>query len=531
MRPLQPTFSRPGRRAFLLGTVALAVSSFSTHAASADTDPLAESDPVAFDFDVLSARAKQAAGKPYVAPDPAPGLPENLTYDLYRQIAFNPEHARWRDNGAQFQMHAFHMGWLFPTPVGMFEVTDGTARPFAFEPSDFDYRHDAKGIMDDVETFPGVAGFRLHYRLNRADIFDELLAFQGASYFRALGRGNAYGLSARGLAIATAGESPEEFPTFTEFYLERPGVDDTRITLFAMLDSPSVSGAYRFVITPGQDTTIDVTARLWFREDTPHFGVAPLTSMYLYSDADRVMFDDYRPQVHDSDGLLIQQGSGDTLWRALTNPPHISTSHFAETSPRGFGLHQRDRAFSHYQDPEARYQDRPSVQVETSGDWGAGDVRLVELPTDLEIHDNIVAYWSPEGGALKGEAREYSYRLHWGMLAPNTEKNVAVVVGTRAGKGGVSGVEQTTDTRKFVVDFDGALLRNLPPEAAIVPQVSVGGGEIAGMVLYKVEETGHWRLALDVKPTAPGPIELMAHIEGYDQRLSETWLYQWIVTE
>jgi periplasmic glucans biosynthesis protein len=484
-----------------------------------------------FDFDGLAARAKRLAGAPYAAPPEAEGLPEELTYDLYRQIAFDPDAARWNEAGSNFRLHAFHLGWLFPSAVPLHEVEEGTVREFEFTTDDFDYRHEASDILPPHADLPGVAGFRIHYPLNRADVFDELLAFQGASYFRALGRGNAYGLSARGLALDTATDQPEEFPTFTEFYLERPAPGDRRLTFFALLDSPSVAGAYRFVVLPGRETVMDITARLYFREDVTDLGVAPLTSMFLFSESNRADFDDYRPQVHDSEGLRIERADGDVLWRALNNPPGLSKSIFSEPTARSFGLHQRDRKYEDYQDSGARYQDRPSVEVEMLGDWGPGTVQLVEIPTDIEANDNIVAYWQPDGGAAAGEARKYHYRLRWGMIPPDPDTRIAHVAETRTGQGGVSGVPYEGNARKFVVDFEGGLLSRMDADAEVAHRITVSGGKVVDPVLFKIEGTGTWRLAFDVEPGEPDTVvELMAHVEGYEQRLTETWMFQSMFT-
>ncbi len=521
------------RRAVLRGTTAVLLATtwprIGRTQEDGSADAAAEDDAAfAFDFDSLSAQAKKRAEMPYLPPRPTPGLPEGLTYDLYRQIAFDPARALQLNDGPGFSLQAFHLGWLFDVAVPLYEVSGAQARPMAFGAEDFEYRHDAAGTVPEGADLPGVAGFRLHYPMNRADIMDEILTFQGASYFRALGRGNAYGLSARGLAIGTATDQPEEFPRFSEFYLVRPKANAQSITIFAALDSESVSGAFRFVVRPGQETVIDVSARLWFRQDVAHLGVAPLTSMFLYSEANRAAFDDYRPQVHDSDGLQIRRADGDTLWRALNNPPRLSISQFAETSPRGFGLHQRDRSFDSYQDPGARYQDRPSVRVEILGDWGDGAVRLVEIATDLEINDNIVAYWMPDGGAAAGDMREYNYRLRWGMMPPDPDQEPAHVSETRTGKGGVSGVPTETDARKFVVDFKGGILGRMDPQAEVIAQVAVNGGEVVEQVFFKIDGQDVWRLVADVDPQDSDVVELMAHVEGYGQRLSETWLYQWI---
>ncbi len=521
------TSQKLGRRTFLRTTTALALTSGLPALARAQADGN-ESGGEPVDFDSLTLRAERLASRPYAEPERAEGLPEGLTYDLYRQIAFDPEAARWRDTGSDFRLHAFHLGWLFPAAVPLHEIRDGTADEFDFTTEDFDYRNEAADIMPDGADLPGVAGFRIHYPLNRADLFDELLAFQGASYFRALGRGNAYGLSSRGLAIDTASERPEEFPNFTEFYLVRPEPGDRQLTFFALLDSPSVAGAYRFVVTPGRETVMDITARLHFRADVANLGIAPLTSMFLFSESNRADFDDYRMQVHDSDGLMIRRADGEILWRALTNPKTLSKSIFAEPTARGFGLYQRDREFEDYQDSEARYQDRPSVEVEMIGEWEPGTVQLVEIPTDIEANDNIVAYWQPDAGASAGEAQEYRYRLRWGMLPPDPDTRLAHVAETRTGQGGVAGVPYEGDARKFVVDFEGGVLERMAPDADLTPQIAISSGTVVNPVLYKIAETGTWRLAFDVDPEPGVLVELMAHVEGYGERLTETWMFRFM---
>lgn len=482
-----------------------------------------------FSFDALSQQMQEKAGQAWVAPEKIGGFFAGLKYDDYRLVSFNPERARWRDDRrSQFQLHAFPMGWLFAEPVRMYEIREGVATEMTFSTDDFRFLNELATKVPSGEIMPGVAGFRLHYPLNRLDVMDELVAFLGASYFRALGAGSGYGLSARGLALNTASGSAEEFPRFSAFWIERPAPGAREAVVYAALESPSVTGAYRFAIHPGEETVMDVTARLYFRADVEQLGIAPLTSMYLYSERNRHLFDDYRPQVHDSDGLRITRTEGDVLWRPLNNPPHLAGAYFAETSPRGFGLHQRDREFEHYQDSEAHYERRPSLEVEPVGDWGKGVVRLVEIPSDLEVNDNIVAFWVPEAKAKAGDAREFSYRLRWGGLLPLDREDLGWVVETRSGAGGVSGVESVANTRKFVVDFTGGPLDPLPADAVIEPIISAHGGEIVSQSFLRVWGTDIWRLAIDVKAESGTTVELVAHVAGFGRKLTETWLYQWI---
>ncbi|WP_432254619.1 glucan biosynthesis protein [Limimaricola sp. AA108-03] len=487
--------------------------------------PAEEEVATPFDFEMLTAEMRALAAEP-PAPVERPALPLGpLGYDDYRLIAFKPENARWRGAETPFRLHAFHMGWLFEEPVRLYQMRDGMARPMRFDTQDFDYHGRLSEKAEKIAELPGVAGFRLNAPLNRPDREDELVAFLGASYFRALGRDSRYGLSARGVAVDTATSRAEEFPRFSRFWLE-PG--DRQVTIYAALEGETLTGAYRLMVTPGQDTEIEVTARLFFRRSPEQLGVAPLTSMFLFSEKNRAEFDDYRPAVHDSDGLRIERRDGDVLWRPLNNPPRLSSSYFGEESPRAFGLYQRDRDFENYQDSGARYERRPSLRVEPIGDWGRGAVRLVEIPTDLEANDNIVAFWVPEGKIAAGDEREFAYRLRWGDLSADTASETAHVAETRAGAGGVSGVESVAGTRKFVIDLKGGALERLSAEAEVELKAEAHGGEILSQTLERIEASGQWRAVLDVSAPPDATVELTAHVAGFGRKLSETWLYQWI---
>lgn len=387
--------------------------------------PSAAPQQTPFSFDALAAEMQQAAKSDPVAPATSSAeFLSKLNYDSYRLIRFDPAKSRFADiEDTRFELQAFHLGWLFKEPVQLFTVEADQSRPMEFNTDDFIYERDAREIVPEHVALPGVAGFRLHSPINRPDIMDELIAFQGASYFRALGRRSAYGLSARGLAVNTGLSVAEEFPRFTRFWIETPQPGSDTITVFAAMNSQSLTGAYRFVITPGEATVMDVTARLFIRADIQQLGVAPLTSMFLYGPRNRSDFDDYRPKVHDSDGLAIEQADGDRIWRPLQNPGALASSYFSETAPKSFGLYQRDRDFDHYQDASAHYERRPSVRVTPLGDWGKGMVRLVEIPSKLEVNDNIVAFWVPEAPAKAGDALEFAYRLEWGDLPPRSGRH------------------------------------------------------------------------------------------------------------
>lgn len=518
------------RRQFLKGLAAislLATTSLSTPALA----QIETAKEFAFDFDSFSQRMQTLAAEPFKpAPDVLPEAFKGLDYDAYRRIQYRTEASKWAAEDLGYRLQAFHMGWLFPEPVYVYEIVDGKAHSIGFSAADFDYHDEAVSEAASAAEFPGVAGFRVNYPMNRPGTYDEVVSFLGASYFRALGRNNVYGLSARGLLMNSWLDVPEEFPRFSEFYAEKP-VSGGPLTVYAALESQSVTGAYRFLITPARDTRqetiMEVTARLFFRADVKELGVAPLTSMFLYAEANRAGFDDYRPQVHDSNGLLIEMETGEVLWRALNNSSTLGNSYFAEHNPRAFGLYQRGRDFETYQDAGAHYERRPSLRIEPIGDWGQGMVRLIEIPAKLEADDNIGAFWVPAEQVTAGSSREFSYRMVWGDLNPGADASLAYVAETRSGVGGVSGVESKASFRKFVIDFEGGDLAGMTEEDELDVLATTSAGTIVSSVLSRVEANGVWRLVLDVETDGTVPLELKAYVVGLGRKLTETWLYQW----
>lgn len=475
-----------------------------------------------FDFAEVEQKAKQLSTKPYARDDA--DMPEflgNLDYDQYRDIRYKSEKALWRDESLPYQIQLFHRGFMFRDRVNINVVDQGTATRLAYSPELFDF---------GKNTFPspppadlGFAGLRFHHPLRHDDVYDEITVFLGASYFRAVGLGQAYGLSARGLAIDTGLAKAEEFPIFREFWIEKPTKNATTLTVYAVLDSPSVTGAYRFVIRPGFDLTMDVTSHIFFRTAVERLGLAPLTSMFFHGeDTDRFM-DDFRPEVHDSDGLLMGRSNGEWVWRPLNNPRHLRISVFHDTKPVGFGLLQRDRAFDRYQDLEAHYHERPSVWVEAVGDWGAGSVYLIEIPSDAEKYDNIVAFWMPDQAAAEGKEYVFQYRLHF-LLHETTAPGLGKVMATRVGGGEGS----NSESRKFVVDFGSETMKRFSEKAHVDADVGSSSGRISNTVVQKNTETGDWRLCFDLAPEKEeDPVELRALLKSNGEILTETWVYQW----
>ena len=483
-----------------------------------------------FDFETFSKMMRARSQAPYVdTREPLPDALSKLSYDQYRAIRFRPDHALWLGDPVNFQLQAFYPGGMLHETTRIF-IGDGSHFELkGFTGADFEYRTPLDPTAFQAIDLPGVAGFRLHYPLERPDVFDELITFLGASYFRALGTGNRYGLSARGLAINTATQSAEEFPRFSTFYIVKPTPGSSSIRLFAELDSPSLTGAYAFTIMPGPQTLIDVTARLYFRNAVERLGVAPLTSMFTFGENDRRDRDDFRPEVHDNDGLAIHRKGGERLWRPLRNPADLALSYFREASPTAFGLLQRDRDFSHYEDVESRFDLRPSLMIEPLGDWGNGMIELVEIPTRSETNDNIVAFWVPEVKPDAGSQFEFRYRMRWGQSAEAPD-GLARVEGTFAGVGGNPADETAATSRRFAINFSSGTINNLPADAKLDAILEIpDNAKLIHSSLDRLPDGG-WRLAMELEKTNSGPAELRAKLSMLQRIVSETWLYQWTGT-
>jgi periplasmic glucans biosynthesis protein len=470
-----------------------------------------------FDRTILVGRAEELAKKEFVEPTPAArqDSPKKLSYDQYRAIRFQKGASIWAREGRTFTMDLFHPGFIYETPVNINLVVGGMARRVLFTNEIFDYGPEVS-VVPDSGGNTGYSGFRVRAPLNSPEYSDEFLVFQGASYFRAVARDQNYGISARGLAVRTARPEGEEFPVFTDFWIERPAENASELVIHAILQSRSVVGAYTFTATPGDETVIDVDATLFPRTELTAYGIAPLTSMFLFDASERSRFDDFRSAVHDSDGLQILNGRGERIWRPIANPTELQVSGFLDKSPRGFGLLQRKRRFEDYEDWEGRYERRPSLWVEPRGDWGDGHVELVEIPSDREIHDNIVAYWQPATALPAGKAAEFSYRLRY--TTEPLDDSLARVVATRSG-----GSQRATDQRTFVIDFKGAAA---PPEDLQITATS-STGQIVDTHGSFVSATGAYRVSFDLAPERADVVELRVLLTSKEQAWSETWLYRW----
>ncbi len=496
-----------------------------TEHAAGDTAPRpAAQDPA---FAKAVAEAKALLARPFDSRTTA--LPESLQkldYDGYRDIRFRPARAWWKKEGLPYQLQFFHPGFLFPRTVKVAEWVDGVERPIDFAPELFDYgKNPTPAAHDDI----GFAGLRVHTRLNRPDYFDEVAVFLGATYYRLLGRSQVYGASARGLSIDVAAAAPEEFPFFRRLWVERPKPGARRLALYALMDGQSVTGAYRFVITPGAPTTADVDMALFLRRVPEKLGIAPLTSMFLFGESTPGRFDDYRPEVHDSDGLLMHAGNGEWLFRPLQNPAKVAVSAFAFESPRGFGLVQRDRVFDHYSDLEAHYERRPSLNVTPRGDWGKGHVELVEIPSARETHDNVVAFWVPDARPATGARLDFAYRVE-AAYDDGSESPRGRVIATRIAPVDPLKAPYKPDPRqgRFLVDFAGNVLAALSPKPPVEGVVSVTGGQLIGPIdVDRTPTDGTLRAQFTVRRDNEQPVELRAFLRRGADTLTETWSYRW----
>ena len=486
-----------------------------------------------FSFNNVCDKARQLAAQPFK--EITGQIPEflvKINYDEWRDIRFKPEFALWRKKGLPFTIEFFHPGLYYDRPVIINIVDTSGVKPVPFSRNLFDYGKNK--FKDQVPANLGFAGFRLHHPLNTKKYYDEVAVFLGASYFRAVARKQNYGLSARALALDTALSSGEEFPYFKEFWIVKPVEESTRVTVYALIDSPSVTGAYAFIIKPGKETVINVKGTIFRRKDVQKFGIAPLTSMFFYGkNSSQRPVDDFRPEVHNSDGLLMSFSSGEWLWHPLVNSRSLIMNSFSAVNPSGFGLLQRERNFAAYQDLEARYENRPSVWITPREQWGRGHVELIQIPTDSELNDNIIAFWVPEKLPEAGTPISFSYTMSWQYPDKNFPPG-GRVVSTYTAKG------KTDEMKKFIIDFAGGGLEALPADKVLTASITVGkNAKLVEQQLLKNQVTGGWRLVFQIQPDDQigvdrvlqqkrQPIELRAFLKDGKNILTETWSYTYL---
>ena len=482
----------------------------------------------AFDYAWLKGQARFLAGSAFqTSKDVLPASMVTLSYDQYQSLRFRSDHSLWGDAGLPFRVQFFHVGRGFSQAVRLYEVNNGQSREILYDPAMFEF--DKAGIDPAVmRDHSGFAGFRVQFV---TDWRDDVTAFLGAAYFRAVGGDTRqYGLSARALAVDTAYPRPEEFPRFTSFWFERPAKASGTLTMYALMDSPSITGALRFLIAPGGTLIMDIDSAFYPRKPIDRLGVAPLTSMFFYGENERRAANDWRPEIHDSDGLSIWTGAGEWIWRPLTNPAQNHLNSYFDENPRGFGLLQRDRNWDHYQDDGVYYDRRPSLWVEPkSGGWGKGAVQLFEIPTGDETSDNIVAFWNPAEKTKAGQELLFSYRLHWGTRMPYSSP-LGQTVATRTGVGGTVGQKRQYYSWHFAVDFAGGELGALPRDANVEAVISTSHNSTTEhLTAHYVEEIKGYRVLFDLRPAddSNDAIDLRLYLRIDGRPLTETWNYTW----
>ncbi|GGF01822.1 glucans biosynthesis protein G [Aliidongia dinghuensis] len=519
----RPGFARLGKA---LGWLAAAILALGTPA-------FAQDPPAGFGLEQVTVRAKALADAPYVAP--ASNLPDafsRMQFSDYQKIQPRRDRFTWAGLDTPFKLAFYHQGMQFNTPVKISEIVDGAAQEIRYAPDRFDFG-DLHFDRDQTSKL-GWAGFRVLYPINQPGKEDEIMSLLGASYFRVIGKGQIYGLSGRGLAIDTGLSAPEEFPVFREYWIRRPAPQDRYLTFYALLDAPHATGAYEFTLTPGADTMLGVKARVFLRSGGAPavLGVAPLTSMFLYGPTQPLPVHNFRPGIHDSNGLALHTGTGEWIWRPLNNPSMVALSSFAMENPKGFGLLQRGREFSRYEDLKDRYDLRPSAWIEPTNDWGKGHVRLVEIPTLDETNDNIVAFWAPDTLPAPGQPLQFDYRIRFTRDEPAIlEGGLSYVWQTMHATGEVyqSNLVRAYDgTLAFLVDFTGPSLGDLAPEAPVVARVSANDNvEIVGSELQPNPAIKGRRLTFRIKvKDATKASELRAALELAGRTLTETWSLQ-----
>jgi periplasmic glucans biosynthesis protein len=522
-----PEFSR---RALLFSALAASSAQIVVNAAAQTDAPAGGGGPAPapFGYDDVIKRARELAAAPFDAaiPDLPDGL-ANLDFDAWRDIRFKSDKALFGQQNGNFRLELFHLGHLYKRAVTINVLRDGIPAPIPYATNLFDYGRTKVGGALPVNL--GFAGFRLRFPINAPHVWDEVVSFLGASYFRFLGRGQRYGLSARGLAIGDGLRINEEFPFFREFWIETPSPTAEHIVIYALLDGESATGAFRFDLVPGQETYVETTVTLFARKAVSALGLAPLSSMYFVGKNDHRFADDFRGQLHDSDGLLMHTGAGEWIWRPLSNPIAPAVSVFLDANPRGFGLIQRDRNFSDYQDLELAYELRPSYWIEPREGWGEGRVELLELPTPDETNDNIVAAFAPKDGLEQGKSLTYGYRITAVTLDQALTPGGRTVGTFRVAPRALGAAETPPPgATRFLIDFSGGDLSYYMSDPTMVETIATASnGRILRTFLTPNAHVRGFRAGVDVAVEAGQSTDLRVFLRAGSKALTETWTFPW----
>lgn len=478
-----------------------------------------------FEFQTVIDKAEKLAQSAWHKPEQIPRFLRELSYHDYQGIRFKPESSLWQEQSTPFQVMLVPPGLFYQHAVAIHLIEDGTPRRLNFDKAWFSYPNSEVEKLIPADL--GFAGFKLTFPFNTPDVRNQFLVFAGASYYRAVGQDNNFGLSGRGMAVDTGLSNGEEFPAFVEFWLHKPEPKAQSMTFYGLLDSKSLAGAYQFTVTPGVNTTIEVESVLFPRQTVELAGIAPLTSMFYYGQNTLRPSGEWRPEVHDSDGLLIHEGVTDEwLWRPLNNPATLAMDYFATQRVKGFGLLQRDTDFRSYMDPEARYGTRPSAWIEPAEEWGKGHVVLTQLPTPDETNDNIVAFWTPQAKLEAGADYRFAYTARFGS-AELPGSSMARNVDTFLGDGKRIGGGDQQGAVRIIADFFGGPLAERTADAPITASVTaMEEGELLEQYVEYVPAMERWRLSLLLRPAAGRPLSVRAFLREGEEALSETWTYQ-----
>ncbi len=470
-------------------------------------------DGMRFDPAVVIEAARQLARRPYVPPNTALPDPFNgLNVETYSGIRHRPERLIWADDGRPFVVEPLHRGYLFATPVAISVVENGEVRRLVYDANRYQF-----GRLTPPSNLPdlGFSGFRL---LASGDSGREIAIFQGASFFRSMAKGQTLGAMARAMAIRTADGRGEEFPIFRAFWIERPSADGVTV-VHAVADSESATAAFRFTLRPNDITIIDTEATIFARTAVDNIGFGAMQATFLFAANRRRNVDDMRPAVHEINGLQMLNGRGEWIWRPVSNPEALQISSFVDENPKGFGLVQRERDFAAFHDDDQQFQTRPTLWIEPIGDWGPGQVQLIEIPSDSEVNDNIIAFWRPRQPLAAGTETSVAYRQFW-CWTPPERPPLATAVGFRIGRGGA------TRRRRFLVEFAGGVFaQDNPPEARL--SLSATPGQVVNPRLVMNHGRKTARVNFDLDPGGDAAVELRLLLEGPDGPLTETWLYRW----
>jgi periplasmic glucans biosynthesis protein len=503
------------RREFLQLAVggAIAASLAPSGSTPAAAEPLGQ--PVPFGADTVLKMAAELASKPFKDPEAAalPSLFSGLTFDQYAAIQRVAGTAIWSDQKLGFSLEPLHRGFVYTKPIGINIVENGAAQRVIYDPANFNFGalKPPAGLGD-----LGFSGLRILKSTDQG--FEDVAIFQGATFYRSRAHAQPFGLTARGLAIRTGDDPGEEFPLFREFWIEKPNPAADTLTIHALLDSQSVTGAFRFTLRPAETTIIDTEMTLIARTAIDKLGFAAMASSYLFSPLDHRRPDDVRAAAYESTGLQILTGKGEWLWRPVSNRDTLQISAFSDVNPRGFGLLQRSRTFDAFYDDDTHWELKPSLWIEPIGDWAAGDLRLLEIPADAESNENVIVQWRPKTGMAAVTTQSIAFRQFW-CWAPPSKPPLAACVSSRRGKVG--------SFERFAVEMAGDIFADPVKAAAVSADVQAAPGKIVSVRLFPYKDRHSVRVVFDLDPGSETYSELRLTLKVDNQPVSETWLYRW----